>query len=67
MERTYKWVVEIEISAVEVEKYLTFDEDLALNDDTAYDMVADGLLPKSPGDSFKARSVKVQRPELPQL
>ena len=63
MARTYKWTVEIEISAVEVEKHLTFGDDLAFNDATAYDMVADGLLRESPATSFKVRSVKVQKPD----
>jgi hypothetical protein len=65
MARTYKWTVEIEIDAVEVEKHLVFGEDLAMNDATAYDMVADGLLHESPGNSFSVRSVRVVGPESP--
>lgn len=67
MARKYVWTVQIEIDAVEVEKHLTFGEDLAFNDATAYDMVADGLLRESPGGSFKARSVKVQPPDCASL
>ena len=61
--RKFIWTVEIEIDAVEVEKHLTFGDDLAFNDATAYDMVADGLLSESPGNTFKAKSVKVRRPD----
>ena len=63
MARKYVWTVEIEIDAVEVEKHLTFKDGLAFNDATAYDMVADGLLSESPGNTFKARSVKLRRPD----
>ena len=63
MARKYKWTVEIEIDAVEVEKHLTFGDDIALNDATAYDMVADGLLRESAGGTFKVRSIKLQRPD----
>ena len=63
MSRKYIWTVEIEIDAVEVEKHLTFGDDIALNDATAYDMVADGLLRESVGNTFNARSVKLRRPD----
>lgn len=63
MARTYIWTVEIEINAIEVEKHLTFGDGLAFNDATAYDMVADGLLPESPTQSFKVRSVKLKKPD----
>lgn len=63
MARKYIWTVQIEIDAVEVEKHLTFGNDLAFNDRTATDMVADGLLQESPGDSFSVKSIKVQKPD----
>jgi len=66
MARTYKWTIEIEISAINVEKYLTFGDDLAFNDHTAYDVVVQGmedLLSEEPARSFKVRSVKLQKPD----
>lgn len=67
MTRKYVWTVEIEIDAVEVEKHLEIDGALAFNDATAYDMVADGLLSESPGNTFKARSMKLRRPDAQAL
>ena len=67
MTRKYKWTIEIEIDAVEVEKHLTFNNDLAMNDATAYDMVADTIMYESPPGSFKVRSVKVQKPDAAAL
>lgn len=61
--RKYRWTVQIEIDAVEVEKHHTVGDDITLNDATAYDMVADGLLPESPGNSFRVKSVKLQKPD----
>jgi len=67
MGRKFIWTVEISIDAVEVEKYLAFGDGLAFNDATAHDMVADGLLRESPGNTFKARSVKVRKPDAGSL
>lgn len=65
MARKYVWTVQIEIDAAEVEKHLQFGDYLALNNETAHDMVAEGLLRRSPGKSFRARSVSVERPGAP--
>ena len=67
MARKFLWTVEIEIDAVEVEKHLTFGDDITLNDATAYDMVADGLLKESPSNSFRARTIKVRKPDAGSL
>ena len=60
--RKFKWTVAFPIDAVEVEKHLTFGDDITLNDSTAYDLLAD-LLPESPPRSFSARTVKIRKPD----